>query len=71
MENTISINIRLFLVSRRQTLRLCGPSRRRMKSDVGWDQHVVLEDLDQRLRQGIVDLDRRAQLADNAAPLID
>ncbi len=42
-----------------------------MKAGIGQDQHPILEHLDQRLKQRIVDVGRRAQPADDAAPLID
>ena len=42
-----------------------------VEARVTQDQHPVLEDLDQRVKQGIVNVGRRPQPADDAAPLVD
>ncbi len=42
-----------------------------MKPGIAQDHHPVLEHFDQGLEQGIVDLGRRPQPADDAAPLVD
>lgn len=42
-----------------------------MKPGIGQDQHAVLKYLDQRVKQGIVDVSRCAQPTDDTAPLID